>query len=115
MAEASRLEKRRARQRDAALKKAMASRLVRADLRAKCKSGEVDPLALVAGRLDEWEDQVTGWRLEQLLRMVPRLGPVASHEVIEAFVASPRMKVSALTFERREQLAQLIAEALGGS
>lgn len=115
MAEASRLDKRRARQRDAALKKAMARRQARAKLREQCKSGEVRWYDLIAGRLDEWEDEVAGWRLEQLLRVIPGLGPVVSHEVIEAFVASPRMKVSALTFERREQLAKLVADALGAS
>lgn len=113
MAETSRLEARRQRQREAALAIGMKRRDRRAKLRAKCRSGEVDSLALVAGRLDEWEDDVAAWRIDQLLSMVPGCGAVTTHEVLEAFAASPRMKVSGLTFERREQLAQLLAEALG--
>lgn len=112
MADASRLHDRRRRQREAALKVAMKRRERRAELRRKVKSGQVDALDLVAGRLDEWEDDVAGWRLDQLLRVVPGCGSVTTHEVIEAFVASPRMKVSGLTFERREQLASLLADAL---
>lgn len=113
MAGPSRLEARKQRQREAALGVAMERRKRRAKLRAQLRSGEVDVMDLVAGRLDEWEDDIAGWRLDQLLDVVPGCGAVTAHEVIEAFVASPRMKVRALTYERREQLAGLLADALG--
>ena len=112
MADMSRLDERRERQRLAALEVSHARRARRKELRGKLRTGELDPLAMVAGRLDDYEDDIAGWRLEQLLKVIPGVGSVTLHEILEAFVASPRMKVRGLSYERREQLARLVANAL---
>ena len=80
---------------------------------AKLRSGEVAPLALIAGRLDEWEADIAGWRLEQLLAVIPgcRLGD-AARAIGGVRGQPPDEGVRALTYERREQLARLVADAL---
>jgi len=112
MGDISRLEERKQRQREAALEVSRERRARRKELRGKLRSGEADPLAMVAGRIDDYEDDIAGWRLEQMLRVIPGVGSVTMHEILEAFVASPRMKVRGLSYERREQLARIVADAL---
>lgn len=112
MAGMDRLDERKARQRTAALEASKRRRARRKELREQLRQGKLDPLAMVAGRLDAYEDDIAGWRLEQMLRVIPGVGSVTVHEIIEAFVASPRMKVRGLSYERREQLARLVADAL---
>lgn len=103
----------RRRQQLAALEKSKRVRARRKQVRALARSGQLDPIALIAGNLDEWEDDVAGWRIEQLLDVVPGVGAVTKQEVFYVFAVSPRTKVRALTYERRAKLAKLLADALG--
>ena len=100
-------------QRDHALAVANAVRKRRAELKEAMKRGEVDPVALVAGTLEEYEPDIARWRVEQLLRSLPGIGPATMQEILLVFRASPTQKVSAFSYERRQHLARLVAQALG--
>ena len=99
-------------QRRAALELANRSRQDRKVLRNQIKSGEVDPLDLIGARLVDQESLIEGWSLRQLLRATPGIGEVLLHEILAVFQASPQMKVRALSYARREQLAKLAAQAV---
>lgn len=98
---------RRDRQLALARKKAIARRQRRAQLRAACKEKKIDAIALVRGDLEEWEDDIAGWRLEQLLRIIPGIGSATAQEIYEVGKFSPRHLVSALAPARRAELARL--------
>lgn len=101
----------RNRQRLAALEASKRVRARRKELRLAVKAGDIDPLKLIAGELDEWEDDIAAWRVEQLLRIVPSVGSVTLQEILTAFQISPRAKVRAMTYKRRGDLAKLVADA----
>jgi hypothetical protein len=98
---------RRKRQLALARQKSIARRQRRSKLRFACKSGEVDPIALLRGELEEWEDDIAGWRLEQLVMIVPGIGSATAQEVYEVGKFSPRQLVSSLSSARRAELARL--------
>lgn len=101
---------RRDRQLAAARAKAIARRQRRAWIRAACKDGRIDPIKLVAGKYEEHEDDLAGWKLEQLLRIVPGIGSATSAEIYEVGPFSPRQLVSSLSPQRRERLAELVEQ-----
>lgn len=98
---------RKHRQLAAAREKGVARRQRRSQLRKACKSGGVDAIKVVAGKHEEWEDDIAGWRVEQLLRIVPGIGSSTSQEIYEVGKFSPRQLVRSLNPGRREQLAEL--------
>lgn len=99
-------------QRRAALDVANRRRSERKVLKQQIKSGQVDPLDLIGARLVDQESLIEGWSLRQLLAVTPGIGEVLMHEILEVFQASPTMKVRALSYARREQLAKLAAQAV---
>ena len=69
---------------------------------------------MIAGRVQdprisaEVEAIIEKWKVSTLLRAIPGVGEVRAHEVMVAARLSPRTRVSALSFERRKELAGLV-------
>lgn len=104
----------RAAQRKQALEQ---SKLVRAQLklvRELIIKRKLDPFDVIRGTIkdaelaSEVEAIVVRWRLMPLLRSVPGIGPVRAQEVLTVFRASPRVRLGALSWERRAALADLV-------
>jgi hypothetical protein len=80
-------------------------------------NGKLDALAAIAGKLDdpevaaEVEAVISRWPLDKVLRAVPKIGPARAYEILTVFRAPPSVRLRALSYERRSQLAHLAAEA----
>lgn len=92
------------------LAKAHRSRKIRAELKAKLRSGEVEPIQLVRGDDVVWESVIKSWRLEQLLPHIPGIGVNTVQEIYEVGRFLPNMRFSVLSDERRKELAKLCAQ-----
>lgn len=103
---------RRRKQRLQGLDRANEVRRIRADLREAMKAGNVDPIALLAGELEPYEEIIEGWRLEPLLHSIPGIGSAVATEIYMVGKFSPNMRVRALSKSRREELARLCAQAV---
>lgn len=110
MADEPRLSHRN-RQRQAALEKANAARAERKRIRNMVKSGKLDGIKLIEGHYADHEDTILRWRLDQIVPLIPGIGAVSAQEIWEVGRFSPRMKLSALSPQRRKELAGLCAEA----
>ena len=81
------------------------------------REGKLDAYDVIAGKLAdvipdrELADRLTQltdrWTLEHTVRSVRGVGPVRAKEILVAMSASPRARLGALTFARREKLAYL--------
>lgn len=92
------------------LRRANEVRARRKELKEKVRAGEVDAIALVAGRLELWEPVIEPWKIDMLLRMVPGIGPSTAQEIYEVGRFVPTLRVGALSPERRARLAELCAQ-----
>lgn len=92
------------------LAKATRARKIRADLKAKLRDGEVDPIQLVRGNDVIWEPVIKSWRLEQLLPHIPGIGTPTVQEIYEVGRFTPNMRFEVLSDERRKELAKLCAQ-----
>lgn len=101
-----------ARQRRAALEKAWARKRQRSALRKRLKAGELDAWALIRGEVAEYEEDIKTYTLQQLLQIIPHIGPARVHEVLATFKASPMLRVRALSDERRVELARIARSAV---
>lgn len=107
MGELSRLNESRRRN----LQKAIEVRQRRAELKRLVKDGEIDAITLIRGDT-EHEELIAGWRLEQLVPIVPGIGTVTANEIYAVGPFSPAQKVRSLNRSRRERLAQLCQEGM---
>lgn len=92
------------------LQKAHRSRKIRADLKAKLRNGEVEPIQLVRGDDVVWEPVIKSWRLEQLIPHIPGIGSSTVQEIYEVGRFTPNVRFTVLSDERRKELAKLCAQ-----
>jgi hypothetical protein len=92
------------------LQKANDARRVRAELREKLRTGEVEPITLMRGENTLWEPVINSWRLEQLVPYLPGIGSSTVQEIYEVGRFAPTMKFRALSPTRRQELAKLCAQ-----
>lgn len=98
--------------RDRALARSKQLRKERAAIRQGIKLGRIDGVLLIAGHYDELEVSIRGWRLDHVLRSVPKIGPVRCAEILRVMGRPPHTKLGKdLTFAERKQLAELVREA----
>jgi hypothetical protein len=97
-----------------ALQKANWLRTQRATLKKHLKRERVGWYDLLRGRDDEWEPIAQDMRLTDVLLAFPRVGPSTVRDVYRHLGILPDndMRLSALTYERRAALAELLREAL---
>lgn len=113
------LEARRS-QRMAALAKGNAVRKRNALVKQLLKERKVTPEDLIAGTIadddvaEALEQAIRSWPVKRLVLAVPGIGDTRSQEVLAVFRCSPRTVVSALSFERRAELAGLVRAARVG-
>lgn len=98
---------RREYQQNKALSRAAAARKARIALKAQMRRGEIDPFALLRGEYEEHEKGLRTWRLEDIVKAIPGIGPATAHEIFELMPASPAQRMHSLTMERRDRLARL--------
>jgi hypothetical protein len=111
----------RAAQRERALAMANETRQRGKKVREALRQRRLDPFALIAGTTTDVvgdpelanavEETVANWTLEKVLGNTPGVGPVRRHEILSVFRASPRMRLGALTYARRAELAKLVRAA----
>ena len=79
-------------------------------LRRALRLRAIDDSDLVKGNIPEFEELIATWSIERLLRACPRIGPVRSHEILEAAQVSPRAEVRKLSYAKRAELARMLDE-----
>ncbi len=94
-----------------AMTKATRTRVLRAELKRQMRAGETLFVDVMAGH-DEWEPWVRNMRIDTLLMAVPGVGEVTKNDVLEALKLEGRVVLQAMTFERRGEIARLVAYAL---
>jgi len=98
--------------RKANLKRANASRKVIAKMRADLKARKLDPYGLIAGDGGKLEAVVQKSKISTLLMMVPGVGPVTRDELLAELGVTSDTRFTALTYERRKALADLLRAVL---
>lgn len=88
--------------RRSALEKAKAARQVRAALKAKVRSGEVNLIGALA--LAESDINIAKMRIAELLEAVPGFGKIRAQALLERFSISPTRRIQGLGKHQRAQL-----------
>jgi guanylate kinase len=88
--------------RRSALEKAKAARQVRAALKAKVRSGEVNLIGALA--LAEGDINIAKMRIAELLEAVPGFGKIRAQALLERFSISPTRRIQGLGKHQRAQL-----------
>lgn len=97
-----------------ALGKAQRVRAARAQLKRGLKDQKIDPVALMRGGDEVWEPWIGEMRLDALLAMVPGFGPATVEDFLNAVHLPGRVMLLALTYAKRDELADLLYLALYG-
>ena len=88
-----------------ALERANRFRLARIDLKWEIKNGERYASEVLRGEIPDW---LENFKLEDLLRAVPRLSYRAIGSMCEAAECSPSRTLGQLTFRQRSVIARLL-------
>lgn len=83
-------------------------------LKKEMKKGAVDPVVVMRGDDAEWEPFVRPMKLGAFLRSVPTFGPRTVEDFLAHVSLSSDVRLRALTYERRGELAELIDATLRG-
>ena len=96
------------RQRDEARAVANAQRSRKARLKSLIRHRELDAIEVLEGKHPEWDDALGATKLYELLRSIPRVGPLTMEEIAEDLGASLHVRVRSLEPEQREQLVLIL-------
>ena len=98
-----------------ALERAHWVRSARAKLRQAIKASKVDGYAVLAGEDATWETIAREVKAKPMLRMLKGVGPATATDLLARLQIEEEIKLKALTFERRAQMADLLHEAMEGT
>jgi hypothetical protein len=104
----------RERRRAESLTLANAKRKAKAHLKKLVHRKEVDVVALLEGKLPEWEEALTITGITQLLFQVPRIGNLTIEELVTDLPGRSELtKIGDMTLGERKHLATLVGYVLG--
>lgn len=94
------------------LEKGNQARKVVAQMRADLKARKLDPYELIAGNGGKLEAVVKKQKISAVLMMVPGVGPVTRDELLADLGVTSDTRFTALTYEKRKALADLLRAVL---
>ncbi len=94
------------------LEKANDRRRQAKEMREQLRSRELNPYGLLAGDDADWEPVVQRLKISSVLLMIPGIGEVTRDELLDELDVRRSDRFTALTYERRAALANLVRAVL---
>ena len=100
-------------QRRRAIKLAHQRRQQNAKVRAAIREGEIDGFLLLAGAYGPLEPVIANWKLEPLVRLMPRIGKQRGFVAMSMLHLGPDMRIEQLSPEQRQALVETLRKLAG--